>query len=48
MKEIKRLQELAGIESTNKYKVVFYDYHDEEYPSKEIFNLKYIFYFNFS
>lgn len=35
----KRLQELAGIRSKEpKYKVIFYDYHDTEYPTKEVFN----------
>jgi hypothetical protein len=39
-KAIKRMQELAGIRkvSSPKYKVIFYDYGDDEYPIDEIFN----------
>ena len=35
------MQELAGIEPTkSKYKVIFYDYASEEYPSEKTFNLR--------
>lgn len=37
--ELKRMQELAGIEPTKpKYKVIFYDYGDDEYPIEQLFD----------
>ena len=37
--ELKRMQELAGIEPTKpKYKIIFYDYGDDEYPIEQLFN----------
>jgi hypothetical protein len=39
-KELKRMQELAGIRkvSSPKYKVIFYDYGDDEYPIDQLFD----------